>query len=169
MGYPPVIVVDQLDRPVDLAMLAEVWEKGLYHRIVRIMVEDGKGNVLLQRRSSRMVIFPDTWDSSAAGHVDEGMTYSSAALQEAAEELGVTHVGLAEIGSLFTPMKYEWRIMNQFSKVYRLKYTEGLPITSDEHEVSELRWFSIAEAKQLARKEPERMTPGLHHILEQLY
>lgn len=169
MGYPPVIIVDEQDKPTGLAMLAEVWEKGLPHRVVRIMVEDGQGNVLLQRRSPHMVIFPNMWDTSAAGHVDEGMTYDKAALQEAAEELGVRHVGLAEIGSLYTEMRYGWRIMKQFSKVYRLKYTNGLPITSDEHEVSELRWFSIDEVKHLAQNHPEQLTPPLVQILDRLY
>jgi isopentenyl-diphosphate delta-isomerase len=168
MAYPPVIVVDEQDRPTGLAMLAEAWQKGLFRRMVRIMVEDGKGNVLLQKRNPHMVIFPNCWDNSAAGHVDEGMTYHTAALQEVAEELGVNYQGLAEIGYFVSRDTYQGKIMNEFNKVYRVKF-QGMPRTADHHEVAEFRWFSIAEAKQLAMQQPELVTLGLYHVLERLY
>jgi isopentenyldiphosphate isomerase len=168
MAYPPVIVVDKEDKQRGLAMLAEVWEKGLYHRVVRIMVEDGKGNVLLQKRSNNMVIFPNCWDNSAAGHVDEGMTYHAAALQEVAEELGIAPVGLAEIGYFLSEDTYGDKVMHQFNKVYRLRF-EGVVTTKDEHEVSGFQWFSLTQAKQLATEHPDRVTFGLYHVLTKLY
>lgn len=168
MTYPPVIVVDNQDNETGLAMLAEVWNKGLYHRTVRIMAEDGKGNILLQKRSANMVIFPGCWDNSAAGHVDRGMTYNTAALQEVAEELGIEAAGLAEIGYFLAEDDYHGKRMNQFSKVYRLRL-EAIPATKDAHEVAELAWFSIAEAKQMAQEHPEQLTFGLYHVLTKLY
>ena len=88
MAYPPVIVVDEHDQEIGLEMLSVVWDKGLYHRVARIMVEDAAGRVLLQRRSRNMKLYPGRWDNSAAGHVDEGMGYDSAARQEVAENWG---------------------------------------------------------------------------------
>ncbi len=49
--YPPVIVVDENDHEIGSAMLAEVWQKGLYHRGVSIFVLDDQGRMLLQLRS----------------------------------------------------------------------------------------------------------------------
>jgi isopentenyl-diphosphate Delta-isomerase len=168
MVYPPVIVVDEHDHQIGLAMLAEVWSQGLYHRTVRIMAEDSQGRVLLQKRSDNMVIFPGCWDNSAAGHVDEGMTYHDAALQEVAEELGVSCEGLAEMGHYLSRDVYQGKIMNQFSKVYRLRFT-GIPNTDDEHEVADFAWVTVEDAKKMAREHPEQMTFGLYHVLTKFY
>ena len=168
MTYPPVIVVNEEDIPIGLAMLAEVWDKGLYHRMVRIMAEDGNGRILLQKRSANMTIFPGCWDNSAAGHVDEGMTYDSAALQEVAEELGVEHHGRAEIGYYLYQGTHDGRIMNQFQKVYRILLNHD-PVTQDEHEVEELKWFTIEEVLALVREHPVQVTPGLKGVMERYY
>lgn len=168
MTYPPVIVVNEEDIPIGLAMLAEVWDKGLYHRVVRIMAEDGHGRILLQKRSANMTVFPNCWDNSAAGHVDEGMTYETAALQELAEELGVTHQGLAEIGYYLYKGTHSGRIMNQFQKVYRILLDHD-PVTKDDHEVAALKWFTIEEAKALVRDHPDQVTPGLKNVFERYY
>lgn len=168
MTYPPVIVVNEEDIPVDLAMLAEVWDKGLYHRVVRIMAEDGKGRILLQKRSANMTIFPGCWDNSAAGHVDEGMTYDAAALQEVAEEIGVEHHGLAEIGYFLSKGTHSGRIMNQFQKVYRLLLDHD-PVTKDDHEVAALEWFTIEEVRALVRDHPDLVTPGLKEVIGRYY
>lgn len=168
MTYPPVIVVNEEDIPIGLAMLAEVWDKGLYHRVVRIMAEDQNGRILLQKRSENMTIFPGCWDNSAAGHVDEGMTYEGAALQELAEEIGVAHKGLAEIGYYLYEGTHNGRIMNQFQKVYRILLDHD-PVTQDEHEVAELKWFTIEEVLVLVREHPEQATPGLKGVIERYY
>ena len=168
MAYPPVIIVDEHDRETGLAMLAEVWERGLCHRVVRIMAEDGRGNVLLQKRSPEMILFPGRWDNSAAGHVDAGMTYDTAALQEVAEELGVVDAQLDRIGHFFSDDIYEGRQMRQFSMVYRLHLT-GLPATRDRHEVAGFQWLPIAEAGRLAAAHPEAVTYGLAQVLARYY
>lgn len=169
MAYPPVIVVDTEDNEIGLAMLAEAWEKGLIHRSSLIMVEDGQGNILLQKRSPHMLLYPDRWDNSAAGHVDEGMTYHAAALQEVAEELGIEPRGLAEIGYLYTEDVYEGRIMKQFRKVYRIKHDGGRLAPVDGHEVSALQWFPVADVKRMAAEAPETLSAGLYHVLTKLY
>jgi len=45
--YPPVVVVDKEDNEIGTAMLSEVWQKGLYHRIASIYVLDDDGRILL--------------------------------------------------------------------------------------------------------------------------
>src|SRR6185369_12199563 len=97
MAHPPVVVVDEHDREIGAAMLAEVWEKGLYHRIVHVIAEDEQGRVLLQHRAANARLWPNCWDHSAGGHVDEGYTYKQAAKAEVAEELGLHDVALEEI------------------------------------------------------------------------
>lgn len=170
MTYPPVIVVDEHDQEVDHQMLAVVWQDGLYHRVVRIMVEDAAGNILLQRRNKSMKLYPGRWDNSAAGHVDEGMTYASAASLETAEELGLHGVELEEMGYYFAKDTYEGRKMYNFSKVYLVKVASVRPdIVHEPDEVHEVRWFTKEELSRLIYEHPNDVTDGLRQVVRRYY
>jgi isopentenyldiphosphate isomerase len=168
MAYPPVIIVDKDDQEIGLAMVAEVWEKGLRHRIVRIMVEDGQGRILLQRRSANMKLFPGYWDHSAGGHVDEGMTYQIAAVQEVTEELGIVRPKLEEVGYYYSEHRAGGRKLNNFSKVYHVRLAKPI-IMYEPEEVSEVRWFTRNELEELIRINPRECTPGLRDVVERYY
>ena len=66
----------------------EVHATGLWHRAVHILVFDGTGRVLLQKRSMLKDLSPGLWDSSCSGHLDAGEDYDAAAIRELAEEIG---------------------------------------------------------------------------------
>jgi 16S rRNA (adenine1518-N6/adenine1519-N6)-dimethyltransferase len=169
MAYPPVVVVDEHDSVVGKEMLAKVWEKGLYHRIAYVIVEDESGRVLLQRRSANMQLFPNRWDDSAAGHVDDGDTYESAAKREAEEELGLTGVTLEEVITYRTNDEFEGRKLNRFNRVYRARVPSDTQFHAPEDEVSELRWFTLDEVRKLWAEHPEQLTDGLMRNLEYCY
>jgi isopentenyldiphosphate isomerase len=166
--YPPVIVVDENDHEIGAEMLAEVWKKGLYHRIARIMVEDDQGRVLLQRRSHEMVLYPDRWDNSAAGHVDQGMSYLDAACQEVTEELGIKEPQLQEVAHFFMKQEFEGRKMYNFNELYSLKL-EGQQLFVGEEEVSEIGWFTKEELRILVKEHPAQVTGGLAYVIEHYY
>jgi isopentenyldiphosphate isomerase len=168
MAYPPVIVVDKDDQEIGLEMLAEVWKKGLNHRMVRIMAEDNEGRILLQKRASGMTIFPDCWDNSAAGHVDEGMTYHRAAVQEVTEELGIPAPPLVEIGKYYDEFEIDSRHMNNFNMVYSLRVADTV-ILFEPQEVSEIKWVTKQELLQLTREHPDQCTRGLCQVAERYF
>ncbi len=82
-------VVDEADCPVRTATRREVHEQGLIHRAVHILVFNKRGDCLLQKRSLLKDHMPGVWDSSAAGHLNVGEDYLSAAVRELREELGI--------------------------------------------------------------------------------
>lgn len=82
-------VVDANDNVVGRATRAEVHQWGLLHRAVHVFLFNPSGEVYVQRRSMSKDRFPGFLDSSAAGHVDPGETYQSAAVRELEEELGI--------------------------------------------------------------------------------
>src|SRR5664279_859085 len=94
----PIIIVDEDDRPIGQATKPEVWAQGLRHRIVRIMIENDQGELLLQHRTPTMALYPNRWDNSVGGHVDAGEDYLTAAKRELDEELGITDTPLQEMG-----------------------------------------------------------------------
>lgn len=149
-------------------MLHDAWARGLWYRTVQVMVEDKQGRVLLQKRSHHMELFPGRWEVSVAGHVDAGYDYDSAAQIEVTEELGLEDPKLEEIGSYQLQNEYPARHMNHFSRVYRLTspLTDLKPAV---HEVSELRWFSVAEVRRLIVTQPETVTDVLREIITRYY
>jgi len=92
-------VVDDHDRVLRDALRAEVHGDNLRHRAVHILIFNKNGEILLQKRARWKDRHPLLWDSSAAGHVNAGEDYNSAAHRELKEELGVD-VGLKHLGKL---------------------------------------------------------------------
>src|SRR5580765_8819639 len=114
----PIQIVDENDQPTGSATKEEAWQGGLYHRIVRVMVEDEAGNILLQKRTETKETYPGCWDNSAAGHVDAGEDYETAALRELAEELGITGYSLIEQRYYQTHGKHLGKKLNRFNKIF---------------------------------------------------
>jgi isopentenyl-diphosphate Delta-isomerase len=160
-------VVDTNDRPIRVATKQEIWEKGLLHRIVRIMIEHPDGRILLQRRSPTKDIFPNCWDNSAAGHVDAGEEYEAAAYRELKEELGL-QLPLQEMGRYGKSGSWREYTMNRFHCVYKA-VTDRLPTALEAGKVDEVRWFTLDEIKQLMQEHPDQVSDGLAEVVERYY
>lgn len=93
-------VVDADDKPIGRSTRKEVHEKNLIHRAVHVLVFNKNRDCLLQKRSMLKDKHPGVWDSSAAGHLDAGEDYETAARRELAEELGITDTPLIKVGTL---------------------------------------------------------------------
>ena len=93
-------VVDAQDQVLRQATRAEVHEQGLMHRAVHILVFNKNRDCLLQKRSMLKDRHPGVWDSSAAGHLDAGEDYETAARRELQEELGIEGAPLIHLGHL---------------------------------------------------------------------
>lgn len=164
--YPPVVVVDEDDNETGSAMLAEVWQKGLYHRVVAIFVVDDRGRMLLQLRSPHVGFYPGCWDQAVGGHVDEGFDYEQTAVKEAEEETGLQDIQLQTLGTQYLHETLpDGRIINQFERVYVAHVPHTVGLRPEPEEVAELRWFTPAELSALLAEHPGRFTPGLVHSL----
>jgi isopentenyldiphosphate isomerase len=162
-------IVDEDDNSIGSATMDEAQTKGLRHRIVRIMVEDENGNVLLQKRGPHMETAPNLWDHSAAGHVDEGEDYTQAAHRELAEETGVTGAIIQEVGSYKSNDVLDGRILNRSNKVYRVIVDAGVALKPQAEEVAELRWFTKTEINRLLADHPEQVTGGLRYVIKHFF
>ncbi len=152
-------IVDDQDRVIGLATRADVHARGLRHRAVHILVHDGRGRVYVQRRSELKDCQPGLWDTSAAGHVDHGEDYASAAARELAEELGLNGVTLTPIAILPANAGSGF----EFVHVY-IACVNAEPIP-DSDEIAEARWCEWCELMDWVAREPERFTTTLRTIL----
>ena len=167
MGYPPVTFVDEDDNVLGAAPLPEVREKGQIHRIARIMVEDGEANILLQKRSPN-VKWPNCWDNSAAGHVDEGEDYDQAAHREMFEEIGLK-ADLTELGKYYSENQINKWVLKRFNVAYKTVVHKDVQTKLQPEEVTEVKWFSLQEVKDLIKKHPEKTTDGLREVIKRYY
>ncbi len=169
MPYPPIQIVDEQDRPIGGASIDEAREKGLYHRIARIMVEDNQGRVLLQFRNNKVVAYPNCWDNSAAGHVDEGETYEQAAYRELDEEIGLRNVQLEEVGTYISHQTNGDQQTNRFNKVYKAQVSDDTVFLLQPEEVAEVKWFTVSEVHKMIKNYPEVITDGLEDVFARYY
>lgn len=168
MSHPPILIVDENDQPIGESNAIEAWRKGMRHRIVRIMLEDKDGRVLLQLRSSNSRVYPNCWDHSAAGHVDAGEDYETAAKRELEEEIGVRDVSLEKIDTYYTDYQYKDFVLRRFNTLYRAEINQT-PKDLQPEEVSEVRWFTKDELRALVRDRPDKITDGLRDVINKLY
>lgn len=160
-------IVDEHDKPIGRASKEEAWKKGLKHRIIRVMVEDEQGRVLLQKRSANVKLYPNLWDNSAGGHVDADEDYADAAKRELQEELGLTYVGLADLGPVIqTNKEAKGKILNRFNKFYKARVKGSVQIHFDPYEVSEVAWFTLDELRRLASEHPDQITDGIEMFMQ---
>jgi isopentenyl-diphosphate delta-isomerase type 1 len=164
----PIQIVDEQDRPIGQASKEEAWAKGLIHRVIRIMLEDGKGNVLLQHRTPTKDIFPNCWDNSVAGHVDAREDYDQAARRELAEEIQVKKLPLTKIGNYRSDETWNGRRFNRFTACYNATI-DFTPKPGEPDKIDAVRWFSIADAKKLIQDHPDQVTDGLRQVMERYY
>lgn len=154
---PDVTFVDENDQVIGHGPHREVIAKGIIHRIARIFVFNSHGELLVQKRSAYISV-PNKWDQSAAGYVDEGEDYQTAALRELQEEVGITGVQLKEAAKFYTEETDEKAIKKRFNMLYSTMYDGKISI--DEHEVAEYKWLQLAELERWMQEKPHDFTQG---------
>jgi len=134
-------VFDDNGRPLGVARRGECHgNPELVHRTVHVVVANGEGALLLQKRPDHKDTQPGKWDTAVGGHVDVGEELEQAARREMTEELGIPRD---------LPLEFlcDRRIRNDFEsenvRVFGLRY-EG-PFRPDPGEIDELRFWTTSE------------------------
>lgn len=129
----------------------------LMHRSVHVFVFTKKGDLILQKRSSRKDRFPNVWDSSSSGHVDTGESYAEAAIRELKEELGVDVSSTELIGTLPATENNGWEFVELHTcptphKAGKLSFSAV--------EIDAVEAFSPMEIKAWLEHRPQDFAPG---------
>ena len=123
-------------------------KEGLWHKAVALFIINSKGQVLLQKRSSKKKMWPNMWDITGGGHVLAGEFGFQAIIREMKEELGIdlekndtTFIGSA----ISTNIKGDI-INNHFNEFYIVnKDVDESKLKLDPDEVSEVTWVEKNE------------------------
>lgn len=154
-----IAVVDDANRFVRWEDRRVIHEQHLVHRSVHVMIMDGYGRLLIQRRHATKQTYPRYWDISVAGHVEESdylggpddrldEVYATVAAREVQEELGVSPAL-----TYVAPFKPEPGVHYEQIRLFR-GYHDG-PFTLQADEIEEVKWLDPADtAAFIASGEP---------------
>ena len=141
-------MVDKLDNKRQmLNRTTERSEKieGEYRQSVHTWIMNSKGEFLIQKRSPNKKTFPNMW-SQTGGGVDEGETTLQAALRECNEELGIS----IDLNNIELILSFKRKF--DFVDVWLVKQDIDISnIVLQEEEVSEVKWSSIDEIRELMK------------------
>ncbi|ATA23176.1 NUDIX hydrolase [Brenneria goodwinii] len=138
-GTEWVDIVDENNEVIAQSSRQQMRAQCLRHRATYIVVHDGMGKILVQRRTEIKDFYPGWLDATAGGVVQSGENMLESARREAEEELGIAGVPFAEHG-LFYFEADNCRVWGAlFSCV-----THG-PFALQESEIDEVSWLSPEE------------------------
>ena len=122
---------------------------GAFHDCVgALLVRDGE--VLLGRRSDQCAWLAGAWDVFG-GHIEPGEDDATALRRELDEELGVMPVQMRALRTLEGAVPEPWRL-----RLYAVTEWRGEPSNRQPQEHAELRWCTLAQARQrLGSAHPE--------------
>ena len=155
-------IVDRNDNVIGKASRQDIYKKSLCHRIVHVLIFNGKYEMALQLRSAKVSFCPNHWSTAVGGHVQSGETYEKAALREYEEELGKK----SEL-QFFSKDFYEVeRSPGKFLVTFKTN-VEG-PFRSDLEFVEKVDFFSIDKIKEMVRN-GEKFHPELLFLLKKYF
>jgi 8-oxo-dGTP pyrophosphatase MutT (NUDIX family) len=131
----------------------------LLHAATAVLVRDPAGRIYLHRRSDTKDWAPGQWDAAAGGVIAAGEDPHASALRELEEELGITGVALAELGTHL----YEDASVRCFEHAYGVVW-DG-PIRHQPEEVAEGRWATLADLADLLADPDIAFVPDTRQLL----
>ena len=160
--------VDENDNPIGAIGRDESRNTGERYRIVRVSIEDERGNILLQKRLETKKSFPGCWDTSAGGNIAYGESYEEAALRELREEAGIEGANLVEVAYFYSEAADpDNRKLNRFTKVYRMLAPQDIEAIPQPEEVAEFVWATPDELADIVAE--GKVTDGLKQVYERYY
>lgn len=164
---PKIAIVNDKDQIIGSAEKADARKNGQIHRLVRILLHDGKGNVLLQKRHAHVQDSPNLWDFSAAGHVDENESYEIAAKRETQEELGLNKITLQPLFTFYAEKTKGPEFIRRFNKVF-LAQAKPQDVHPDFAELGGVQWFTKMQVAEMIQKDPDDFSSGLREKYSQV-
>ena len=137
------------------ATRGEVHAKKLIHRAVHVFAINKRGDVLLQQRSMFKDAHPGVWDSSVSGHLDSGEDYTTAAIRELDEEMGIrVETPPEEIARIRPSEQTGW----EHIRIFRTHHSGALSFPAAEVEAA--MWFPVSEIEAWITANPDDFASG---------
>lgn len=125
----------------------EVLKDGDYHLVIHVCIFNSQNQILLQKRQSCKVGWPNMWDLAAAGSALTGEKSHEAAIREVKEELEIT-LDLTNERPRFT-INFEYGFDDYWIIEKDIKISE---LTLQQEEVADAKWVTEEELHQMMQR-----------------
>ena len=164
-----IIAVDESDNEIgEISKVEAHHSSGRLHRAFSVLLFDSNNRLLLQKRASHKVTFPNVWANSCCSHplysesereLTDALGVKRAAVRKLNQELGISEdqVPLSDF-NFITKMTYSSRmdedwIEREIDHILIIK--ADVDVNFNENEVSEVKWVSQEELEELLVAEVE--------------
>lgn len=159
---PLIAVADENDETISTHLRGTPAKPDRYPMIAGVLLFNSKGNLILQKISSHKK-WGGLWTYSAAGHVDAGEDYATAAKRELKEELGIEAEIEREIAAF--PVIREGKKV-AYHHIFAVHSDEK--IIPDKSEVAEIREISLADLQNEIARCPKQFFDAFLTTMKQL-
>jgi len=137
---------------------------GILHRAFSIFIFNAKNELLLQKRSSKKLLWPEVWSNSCCSHPKNDEDLILTASKRLNEELGFS-CKLKYLGSLYYQANFKnFGCEHEITHIYSGKY-EGI-VKPNSDEVIQTKWIKLDDLQKEITENPESFTPWLKLILK---
>ena len=164
-----IIAVDESDNEIgDVSKVEAHHSSGMLHRAFSVLLFDSNNRLLLQKRASHKVTFPNVWANSCCSHplysesereLTDALGVKRAAVRKLNQELGISEdqVPLSDF-YFVTKMIYSSRMSEEWIEReidHILIIKADVDVNFNENEVSEIKWVSQEELEEMLVAEVE--------------
>ncbi|ALK10366.1 isopentenyl-diphosphate Delta-isomerase [Blastochloris viridis] len=158
-----VVLLDGADLPIGTAEKLDAHRQGLKHLAISVIVRDGAGRWLLQRRAAGKYHSGGLWTNTCCSHPRPGEAVPAAAARRLVEEMGIAcPLELAFVTTYraaVEPDLIEHEVVHVFLGTY-----DGA-ISPDPDEVDAWRWVAVAELVEDIDARPDAYTVWFRHYV----
>jgi len=158
-----VVLIDENGIEAGSAGKLEAHQEGLAHRAFSIFLVDGRGRLLLQRRSLGKYHSPGLWANSCCGHPRPGEPVDVAARRRLSEELGVQVDLTRAFQSRYRAAVGNGLVENEWVEVYFGRFPGS--VSPNPEEVGETGLYSLEELTAWSATAPDELSVWLRHYL----
>jgi len=160
-----VILVDADDRPLGAAGKLEAHRDGHLHRAFSVIVHDGKGNLLLQKRHVGKYHSGGLWTNACCGHPRPGEATQAAAARRLSEEMGF-NCALRPLGTLIYRADVGGGLV-EHELVHLFEGSYSGSVVPDPEEAEDYAWRPLGEIRREAAAAPDRFTVWFRRYLDE--
>lgn len=161
-----VVLVDENDRPRGSAGKLEAHLSGELHRAVSVLVFNGRGEILLQRRAAEKYHSAGLWSNTCCGHPRPGERTIAAARRRLQEEMGIDCPLTRAFGFRYRAALAGGLSEHEYDHVFIGRY-DGDP-SPDPSEVGAWRWVGLDAVRRDIARAADRYTRWFPLVLDRL-
>ncbi|MEJ7646860.1 MAG: isopentenyl-diphosphate Delta-isomerase [Chryseolinea sp.] len=159
-----IILVDEEDNAIGTMEKLEAHQKGVLHRAFSVLLLNGKGQLLLQRRAGHKYHSGGLWSNTCCSHPGPNELIEDATRKRLMYEMGIDVQPEFAFKFLYKAALDRGLIEHEYDHVFTGLF-DGTPIINKD-EVTEWMFVDIQTLMLDLSHQPEKYTPWLKLILQ---